>query len=145
MSRKVPSLYDIASKSVPFKSWLCQDVFDDAAKKRNIDLDTLEFLQEKELAHIDAKGRIPGSAKLSRESVPQINKRKRHGDIDGARLEDYDPLTRSIKIRMDDSDNLAFWAELTLSLDDLKDWLAIQGVTASFSYPLLIEEEGEGV
>ena len=54
--------------------------------------------------------------------------KRQPGVIDGVRLESYDGETNNVMIRLDDSKNPAFWAEVTLNLNKLQQWLREEGV-----------------
>ncbi len=49
-----------------------------------------------------------------------------HSKIDGARLDHYDPETRTVHIRVDHSTHPSFYLELDINLDKLEHWLGHQ-------------------
>ena len=79
------------------------------------------------LSGIKATGRIErlelednGYAPFPR-SIPNM-----YSKIDGARLDHYDPETRTVHIRVDHSTHPSFYLELDISLDKLERWLGYQ-------------------
>lgn len=149
MERKVPTLFELSVKQLPIKSFESQQIIDDMIKKGSIpSMDTLEVIRYKELAHLPCIGHIPKDS--SGIQIPPCyypgyvipnNKRKRYQEVDGARLADFDKSTRNVKIRIDDSDNLPFWAEVSLDLGQLKDWLEEEhGIIITIPEPYI---EGE--
>lgn len=54
--------------------------------------------------------------------------------IDQTRLESYCPRSETFLVRMDASHNPSFWAELHISLPQLRDWLRQQGVELEWSH-----------
>ena len=64
--------------------------------------------------------------KTELSKIKNVNGRVQDKNInkfDGARLLDFNQLTRNITIRVDDSNVPGFWLEINLSLDQMEKWL----------------------
>ncbi len=81
-------------------------------------------MEEEELARLPARGRIPLVTIHGEAELPK--RRHKPGEIDGARLQSF--CEGVVTLRLDDSENLPFWAEVSLSLDQLQRWLREEGV-----------------
>ena len=86
-----------------------------------------ETKSELELGYLNARGRIP-TEQIEMWSQDQPRFKHHPNVIDGARLGSYCEESHNINIRLDDSSNLPFWAEINLNLDQLQRWLLVQGV-----------------
>jgi len=45
------------------------------------------------------------------------------GNIDGARIQDYDHDTQTVKLRIDDSNVPGFWMEINIRFDEMAKWV----------------------
>ncbi len=45
------------------------------------------------------------------------------GVIDSGKLESYDPETKTVKLRIDDSNVPGFWMEISIRFDKLEKWV----------------------
>ena len=71
--------------------------------------------------------------KTELSKIQNVNGRVQDGDknlnkfgkIDGARLQNFDPETRTLTIRVDDTNVPGFWMEIPLKLDQVEKWLKI--------------------
>lgn len=71
------------------------------------------------LAHLPARGRVQGT---SMQGHPTVNP---FGVVNGARLERFEPETRTVTLRVDDTHVPEFWLEVELPLDRLRAWVQL--------------------
>lgn len=69
------------------------------------------------LAHLPARGRVSGCGATG---APTVNP---GGHVNGARLQSYDPLTRTVRVRVDDTHVPEFWLEIDVPLERLRAWV----------------------
>jgi hypothetical protein len=121
---KVPSLATLAHRAcaTQFKSrearyWAEKEEFPH-------DIELHAMAKDAEAAHLPhARGHIyteetkrPGDGLFPTWKVNEL------GKIDGARLADFDPETRTVTIRVDHSTHLDFYLELKVGLDQLEQF-----------------------
>ncbi len=87
-----------------------------------VDVDTMDVIKECEAAHLHCRGRVHMDPQY-----PRPNGRD-PGVIDDAKLQSFDPETGTLIVRLDTWQNLAFWAECHIGMDQLQKWLLDQGV-----------------
>jgi hypothetical protein len=145
---RVPSLFLQAAQQVRFQAPESYEILRQSVKSHSLDVYSQEAINALELAHLQARGRIPRETlgctfgysraieeerlrlhALTRptaedEKLVASKKKRRRNEIDGAKLDSYSVETNSVRIRVDDSQNLPFWLEMDLPLDQLAQWLA---------------------
>lgn len=85
----------------------------------------MEAAEETEQAHIpDARGCVADVA-YARDGRPGTLTNP-FGKIDGARFTDFDPETRMVTLRIDDSHVPSFWTEVRFTLDKLEEFCGRQ-------------------
>lgn len=77
------------------------------------EFETVEFIRISKIKNV--KGRVQDGDK-------NLNK---FGKIDNARLKNFDPETKTLTIRVDDTNVPGFWVEIPLNLDQVEEWLGM--------------------
>jgi len=93
---------------------------------KGVDLDLMDAVKIAEIGHIEAHGRISGEGAPEPGDNPFLGPRRvvnSFGLIDNARFVYFDPEDRRVKIRIDHSEILEFWMELSFTLEQLEKWI----------------------
>lgn len=75
--------------------------------------------QEAQLASVEARGRFMGHDQKGKVRYSRTLR------IDGARFAEFDPETKKITLRVDSTELVDFWMEVTFSVSQLEEWLGL--------------------
>lgn len=130
--RQIPTLFDLALSQAPVASPGSRLLLDESLDRGHLDAFTMDIVNELELAHLYCRGRIPMEGVVPHGcSTVDYNMHRKFRDpgvIDDARLQNFYEDTGTVVLRLDSWQNMAFWAECHLPLDQLQQWLRTQGV-----------------
>jgi len=132
--RGKPSVPARSSDSVPTLVQLAADKLGPDASSVALGGGSPDQVKAVQAAPIKARGRVEqyfppvltpyGSRGMMRQDAPARIDTNLGGIIDGARLHQYDPDTRTVRIKAVHSTIPSFWIELEFTIDQLESWIA---------------------